>query len=373
MVVKLNIVKVRRDGSIPDYPVSFPPLENLHLELLEIKKKLKPNLPPLPPSKRPTSIPVGITIGTNVNQREIQQEHFKHDKDKIPSERKGKKDEPVPEKKKKKIKPVISEEDQEMVDMLGDEDAGTDDEGEEGEDVSEIEEIEDGEDGEDGEEDDEEEEEDDDPYAGLSPEEREIREKEEYIWRFRILKKKYRNASADIPDYNEHSDLNVMKKNYERTTRELMLDANVESYKSYLMGAWLAMEYIGVNLIGIDLTGFTIQQTKMMYQYETLLVELGEKNRESWTSSLPVEVRIIGMVVIQAAFFYLGKIVSSRFGSSAGDIFKGMTGQPPEPARQEVKPELNNERGKGGRMRGPKIRAEDIRRMHDQKVNDNQV
>ena len=64
---------------------------------------------------------------------------------------------------------------------------------------------------------------DEDPYTGLTPEEK---EKEEYIQRFKILKRQYKNLS--IPEYNEHSYLQVMKKLYERLIREIHLDNKIK-------------------------------------------------------------------------------------------------------------------------------------------------
>ena len=106
------------------------------------------------------------------------------------------------------------------------------------------------------------------------------REKEEYIWRFRILKKKYKHPSYEIPSYNEHSDLATMKITYDRTVRELYLDSTVEQYRTYLMGGFLAVEYVCNQWLGIDLEGFTKQQLKLMHKYDMLLVELGEKSYE---------------------------------------------------------------------------------------------
>ena len=46
MVVReIKIIKRTRDDPAPDHPINFPPLKNLHLELLENKSKLKPGVP----------------------------------------------------------------------------------------------------------------------------------------------------------------------------------------------------------------------------------------------------------------------------------------------------------------------------------------
>lgn len=169
-----------------------------------------------------------------------------------------------------------------------------------------------------------------DIYAGLTPEERLAREKEEYIWRFRILKKQYgTGASIPIPEYNEHSDLGLMKLSYERTLKELYLDDTVENYRTYLMCLWGLMEYVCVKIIGIDLRGFTLQQIRMRKKYDRLLMELGEKSYTSWFNKTPVELRLLGLVLFQAGIFYIGKIVKDEYGSDAAEFFAQFTGQPP--------------------------------------------
>ncbi len=337
MVSQLRVIKKPRTGGIPDHPTNFPPLENLHLELLENKKKLKSGLPSVSPSKRPTVIP--ITIAKVDSQEEsVDQEDFK-------------------DKKKKKIAhEKVDKEDEDMVAALGNDEVpdeeGDDESGEEGDDES-------GEgSGEEGEE------EEDDPYAGMTPEEKEAMEKEEFIWRFRILKKKYKNPSVEIPDYNEHSDLPTMKRNYDRTIKELYLDESVETYRSYLLGSWIVMEFVSTQWLAIDLSGFTVQQTKMMHKYDSLLIELGEKSRERWGMNLPIEVRLLGFIILQAGIFYLGKIIASKFGNNVSEIFKGVTGQPP------TAKEIPKDKDKDKKTRGPRIRAADIRKMHSKKVDE---
>ncbi len=334
MVSQLRVIKKPRAGGIPDHPINFPPLENLHLELLENKKKLKSGLPSVPPSKKPTVIP--IVVNKDKNQEEtIEQEDFK-------------------EKKKKVTHEKVDKEDEDMVAALG-EDIPDDERG------SEEADDERGSDEEGGS---EEEEEEDDPYAGMSPEEKESMEKEEFIWRFRILKKKYKTPSIEIPDYNEHSDLPTMKRNYDRTIKELYLDESVETYRSYLLGSWIVMEFVSTQWLAIDLSGFTVQQTKMMHKYDSLLIELGEKSRERWGMNLPVEVRLLGFILLQAGIFYLGKIIAAKFGNNVSEIFKGVTGQPSEPKL----PKKDDSKDK--KPRGPRIKASDIRKMHSKKVDE---
>nr|QBK86223.1 MAG: uncharacterized protein LCMAC102_00170 [Marseillevirus LCMAC102] len=323
MIRNITVTRQPRNNPIPDKPSNFPPLDNLHLELLENKKKLKKGLPLVPLQKR----------------RPPQPRHTE-----------------TSEKKQSDEKSLPNDEDTDIMEELGDD--------EENDKVKE--ESEEEKDGEDEVAEEDEKQDEDDIYAGLSPEEREIKEREEYIWRFRILKKQYKNPSVPIPDFNEHSDLPMMKNSYERTIKELYLDESVESYRTYLVGGFIVLEFVCTQWIGIDLSGFTIQQTAMMYKYDRLLIELGEKSYSRWGMDLPVEVRLIGLLIMQAGIFYLGKIISDKFGNSIAELFKGVTGQPPPPEHTS-----NTELPKKRKMRGPRIKPEDIRNMsHAQAAED---
>ena len=98
-----------------------------------------------------------------------------------------------------------------------------------------------------------------------------------------------------------------MKTSYKRTIRELHLDDSVQSYRTYLTYGFIGMEFICTQWIGIDMSGFTKQQMSMMSRYNTLLIELGEKSYSRWGANIPVELRLIGTILMSAGMFYLGK------------------------------------------------------------------
>lgn len=401
----LKVFKKPRSNPLLDIPINFPSFKNLHLELMEIKEKLKKNLPLIPISKPTLPAKVAETESSEDEKnmksgpivqpppgeiRDAEEKKNKHSKKKDKKSKKDKRKEKYPKidknakadkkavKHAKKHDPVVAdlgestESDSSSDDSSESEsDSGTKsgsstegassgsktgDENSTGESGSSPSGAE------------KEPEEEDDPYAGLSPEEREIKEKEEYIWRFRILKKQYgKNASIPIPEWNEHSDLTLMKTSYERTIKELYLDDAVETYRTYLLGGWMVMEYVCTQVIGIDLRGFTVQQSKMMYKYDRMLIELGEKSYTRWGMNLPVEIRLLGLILFQAGIFYLGKVLADKFGNSAAEMFKGFTGQPPDatpPQNASPNAQTGTETSSAppkSRMRGPKISSDDIR------------
>ena len=398
----LVVIKKARDDPIADYPIRFPTFDNLHLELLENKKKLKKGLPLVPLVRKKIAVIPSVVVPAAAGiAKKVTKEKFtdtleetpkpKEEKKETPKPKDEKKETPKPKAKKAETKKKVEEEplsdapseapsevdasagdDGDMVDALA---AGTDGEVSSADDMTEklgegskkdggsgvatadegthaVDGEGEGEEGEKKEEG-EGEEEEDDPYAGLTPEEREAKEKEEYMWRFRILKKKYKTAK--IPEFNEHSDLQAMKTMYDRTVKELYLDESVDSYRNYLIGGFVFMEFICTQWIGIDMKGFTKQQAMVMHKYESLLVELGERSYNRWNMNLPIEIRLIGFILLQSAIFYVGKKIAEKAGNSIGELFKGVTGQPPAAATAAE--------GEQKKMKGPSLSPNDIKSM----------
>jgi len=193
-------------------------------------------------------------------------------------------------------------------------------------------------------------------------EERERREKADLLFKFMVLRRQYPNV--EIPEFTEHSDINTMKRVYEQIIRRVALDSSVDNYKQYLVGGFMVLEWISTNWLGIDLSGFTKQQVQMMNRYERLLIELGEKNYTTMGSRFPVEVRLIFLIIFNAGLFYVQKMIFS--GGEGGTnvlnaLFGGMN-----PTAQAEQPQQRRRRGRG--MRGPTItphEVEEIARRHD--------
>jgi len=349
MVREIKVIKIPREGVITDRPINFAPLEGLHLELIENKRKLKKNLPPIKiVAKKPRPVappPRPKTPPPTPQQKKAAEEEdakleselgdipaSEEDDSKLPSE----KDEALPT------------DDADLISDLSNdtpEPEGVDGGGEAPqpsttpEPEAPVEE---------------------DPDANLSPEEREAKEKEEYLWRFRILKKQYK--TREIPSFNEHDDIVTMKTTYDRTVREIHLENSVDNYRMYLSGGFMAIEYGFKQFLGVDMSGFAQQQWKMMDQYEIYLIELGEKSNNRWKFNLPVEVRLLGFILIQAGLFYMGKIIFGNVGMNAADMFRGMSGQPRSGGSGGSGGEEVPTSG-GKKMKGPSIKIEDIRKM----------
>ena len=146
--------------------------------------------------------------------------------------------------------------------------------------------------------------------------------KRELLFKFELLKKSYTNAN--IPDFSIHTDFNTLQKQYDSTLRKLSLDSNVESYKTYLIGGFMGCEFLLGNYLGFDMQGFTQQQIIQMSSYERLLIELGEKNYIPTGSQWSVEVRLIGLVIMNACLFIVSRMILKKSGANLMGMINGM-------------------------------------------------
>jgi len=201
------------------------------------------------------------------------------------------------------------------------------------------------------------------PYTNLRKEE----EKRELLFKFEMLKRSYPGASIR-QDFNMKTDLDTIKASYEMNVRRLSMDSKIEKYKSYLMGAFMATEYACGHFLGLDMQGYTQQQILQMSSYEKLLVELGEKTYVPHSvSKLPIEARLLFLVIMNAAIFIGSKMIMAKTGANLLNMVNSMnnfktpgenfTSAPP----QSNVPQPPRKRTFGRRkMRGPNINVSDL-------------
>jgi hypothetical protein len=170
--------------------------------------------------------------------------------------------------------------------------------------------------------------------------------KRELMFKFELLKKSY--PGSPVPDFSVHSDYVSMKKSYETTLRRLSLDASVDSYKTYLIGGFMACEFVFGHFMGFDMQGFTQQQIISMGSYERLLFELGEKSYVPTGSKWPVELRLLFLIIMNAAFFIISKMIMKKTGANLMGMINNMSSPTAPPATKKRT------------MRGPTIDLDDI-------------
>ena len=170
--------------------------------------------------------------------------------------------------------------------------------------------------------------------------------KREMLFKFDLLRKSYKEQT--IPTFSIHSDLDMMKKSYEDTVKRLSLDNSVESYKRYLIGAFMLIEFVLGKWLHFDMKGYTQQQIVSMSMYEKLLIELGEKSYIPDGSKFPVEIRLLFLVMIQTAFFIVGKMIFNKTGENIMNAINNMN-KATTPGETPKK-----------KMQGPSINIDDL-------------
>jgi hypothetical protein len=146
--------------------------------------------------------------------------------------------------------------------------------------------------------------------------------KRELLLKFELLKKANHNGS--IPEYTIYSDYKVMKQTYDTIRKGLSIDKSVNQYKTYLVGGFMFVEYFLGCWMGFSMKGFTDQQISNMNSYEQLLIELGEKSYVEEESQWPVELRLLGLIVTNAALFIVSQLIAEKTGSNIMNMINSM-------------------------------------------------
>jgi hypothetical protein len=114
----------------------------------------------------------------------------------------------------------------------------------------------------------------------------------------------------------------------------------------------MGCEFIFGNFLGFDMQGFTQQQIISMSSYEKLLIEIGEKSYVPEGSKWPVELRLLFMIIMNAAFFVVSKMMMKKTGANLMGMINNMN----SPSTTASAPSGQQKR----RMRGPNIDLDDI-------------
>jgi hypothetical protein len=157
--------------------------------------------------------------------------------------------------------------------------------------------------------------------------------KREMMFKFNLLRKSYPNSAHEIPEITQHTDLLDMQKEYDSTLRKLSIDNTVESYKLYLTYGFGVVEYVFGKYLNFDMAGFTASQTASMGSYDRLLIELGEKSYVPTGSAWPVELRLLGLIIMNATMFVFGKMIMNKSNVNMFTTVQPPKGPKPKPMR----------------------------------------
>jgi len=135
--------------------------------------------------------------------------------------------------------------------------------------------------------------------------------------RLQILKTSYRDVS--IPPNADSLEWKELQKIYYIELDRVSLSKNVESYKLIMIVLFFIVEGVGARIFKLDITGFTVHSWRSMTRYDRLLIELGEKNYSSFGENWPVEMRLAGLVLVNAIIFVLAKYIFKLTGQDASD------------------------------------------------------
>jgi hypothetical protein len=143
------------------------------------------------------------------------------------------------------------------------------------------------------------------------------------------------------------------------------LDNAVDTYKTYLIGGFMLVEFVLGNWFNFDMQGFTQQQIVSMTSYERLLVELGEKSYVPTGSKWPVEIRLLSLIIINAAFFIITRMIMKKTGANLLGMMNSMNNTTAS-STQIQKPKT--------RMKGPDINLDDLPEVkNDVQTNEDEV
>jgi len=165
------------------------------------------------------------------------------------------------------------------------------------------------------------------PEVIIEPEEEILTEAEERLLlmaRFKILKKRLNdiNIQIDPNDYEAPSlSLKQLRKIYNIYKTRLFAEGCTGKYRKILIAGFVIIEVLAVRFLGIDMTGFTVNQLMAMNTYQELLLELAEKYDKEGKSYFPIEVRLGFMVLLNAVIFFVLKWV---LGDANSDLAKGI-------------------------------------------------
>jgi hypothetical protein len=163
-----------------------------------------------------------------------------------------------------------------------------------------------------------------------------------------MLRKKYPDYAETVPDLNMQTSYKEMAHIYKLHLRRIEIDHNVGDYRTYMICGFLFTEHVLSKLIRINLDGFTSQQMMSMKQYDRFLIEIGEKDYLPKEKRWPVELRLVIVILINAAIFIISKAILNKTGANLLNMFNSVVSRTQngannqQPKRRMKMPDLSD-------------------------------
>lgn len=140
-----------------------------------------------------------------------------------------------------------------------------------------------------------------------------LKERNEVYFHYEVLKRMHPNAT--IPEFTTYSDPKVMAQKYDMLAKKLSLDSSVENWKRYMIIFVMGCE-VALGKLNFDMEGFAQQQIMSMNTYDQLLVEMAEKSYVPSGKKWPVEVRLFMMLTMNVVLFVVSKMIMKKTGTN---------------------------------------------------------
>jgi hypothetical protein len=149
-----------------------------------------------------------------------------------------------------------------------------------------------------------------------------IKQKQTVLAKLALLGRMY--PKMPIPFISMANDLVYMETEYKNIFKKQKLQDKTENYKRFMYLAFFGIEYLLGKVFKLQMEGYAAEQISNIENYERLLIELGEKHfMPDAPEKFPVEVRLLGMMVIQTAMFLAGQFVFKKISSNTSNNMMG--------------------------------------------------
>ena len=130
------------------------------------------------------------------------------------------------------------------------------------------------------------------------------------------------NTDLVVVDPPENATLDQKHDMYEAYIKQIIIKMNCTQWKVYLVISFLVIEVFVIKVLGLNASGYTRSQLRIINRYDQMLAELGEKYYVSGVSSYPVEVRLAGLALMNAVVFIGVKYLAGYLGEGMAETIQ---------------------------------------------------